>query len=172
MATQMTKPHWKGLCNAVTDQMTIHTRPFVTPLIQDVEGKAPENGTGTYIEHDGVSLLTCDHVAVLEPFLHQFYDQEGLMPLPVTWRGDQAPIDAALAVIPTTHWNSIQHLSRPLGMDRFASAHQPVDHEVLFFRGVAGENVIVGANHSRVISTGYCSQELPLSGDNWIFEIL
>jgi hypothetical protein len=171
MTTQMTQSQWQVLCNVVADQMKIHTRQFVTPLIQDVEGKAPENGTGTYVDHDGFSLLTCNHVAVLEPFLHQFHDHEGLMLLPVTWKGDPAPIDAALASIPAAHWNSVLHHSQPLGMDRFASAHKPVDHEVFFFRGVAGENVAVGANHSRVIPTGYCSQELPGSGDDKIFEI-
>jgi hypothetical protein len=172
MATQMTQHQWQTLCNAVADQMKIHTRPYVTPLIQDVEGKEPENGTGTYVEHDGFSLLTCNHVAVLEPFLHQLNNHDGLMPLPVTWHGDPAPIDAALAAIPVAHWNSVLHFSRPLGMDRFASAHQPVDNEVLFFRGVSGENVVVGAKHSRVIPTGYCSQELHGSGDDRIFEIL
>jgi hypothetical protein len=93
------------------------------------------------------------------------------MVLPATWKGDPAPIDAALASIPAAHWNSVPHHSQPLGLDRFASAHKPVDKEVLFFRGVAGENVVVGANHSRVIPTGYCSQEKPGSGDDKIFEI-
>ncbi|TXI87181.1 MAG: hypothetical protein E6Q40_05320 [Cupriavidus sp.] len=168
----MTDEEWEALCNAVADQMKIHTRPFVTPLIQDVEGKPPENGTGTYIDHDGPCVLTCDHVAVHAPFLHQFYPHQDLIPLPVTWKGDPMPVDASLAAIPSSHWTSRQHLSKPLGMDRFAPVHRPVERELLFFRGVAGENVVVGANHSRVISTGYCSQELPGSGDTNIFEIL
>ncbi len=172
MAIQITAGQWEALCEAVTEQMKIHTRPFVTPLVQDVTGKAPENGTGTYLDRDGVTVLTCDHVAEHEPFLHQFYDHDPLLPLPVSWLGDAYPIDASIAAVPEVHWDSVPHLSRPLSMSRFAAKHQPVEHELFFFRGVAGENVIVGANHSRVISTGYCSQEKPGTGTAQIFEIL
>lgn len=172
MKPVMTDEEWEALCDVVADQMRFHTRPFVTPLIQDVAGKPPENGTGTYIEHEGHSLVTCDHVAAHAPFLHQFYDHQNLIPLSVAWKGDPMPADTSLATIPADHWNSIDHQSRPLGMDRFAPTHRPVDREVFFFRGVAGENVVVGANHSRVISTGYCSQEPPNSGDGNIFELL
>lgn len=172
MEPMMSRERWEAMCEVVADQMRFHTRPFVTPLIQDVDGKPPENVTGTYIDRESHSVLTCDHVAVHAPFLHQFYDLPDLKALPVTWNGDSMPADASLATIPPDHWHSIEHQSRPLSMERFALAHHPVDREVFFFRGVAGENVVVGASHSRVISTGYCTQEKLDSGDANIFELL
>tara|TARA_R110002072_G_scaffold86774_2_gene195745 strand:+ start:12063 stop:12380 length:318 start_codon:yes stop_codon:yes gene_type:complete len=57
-------------------------------------------------------------------------------------------------------------------MGRFAPRHQPVEKELFFFRGVADENVSVGAMHARVIMTGYCSQEDTQGGIADIFELL
>jgi len=172
MATQMSSTLWKQLCDHVANGMKIHTRPFVTPLIEDVIGKPPHIGTGTYLDRDGIELLTCEHVAKHDPFLHQFNGHQPLLNLPVTWRKDPPPVDAAIATIAGSHWKSVQHAAVPLSMGRFASLHQPVEHEILFFRGVAGQNVSVGANHARVTMTGYCSQEKPGSGNADIFEIL
>lgn len=172
MATVMTPTRWQAFCDVVADQMKIHTRPFVAPLVQDVIGKPPEIGTGTYLERKEVAVLTCEHVSRHDPFFHQFNGHDPLLPLPVTWREDPQPIDAAIAKVPTGHWVSVQHAARALDMGRFAARHSPVTHELLFFRGVAGENVIIGSAHSRVIPTGYCSQEKPGSGNAAIFEMM
>lgn len=169
--TPMTPANWDALCNFVADRMKEHTRPFVTPLIENAIGRAPIVGTGTYLERAGVDLLTCEHVARNAPFLHQFDGHVPLLPLPATWRGDPSPIDAAVAPISSSHWSAVRHSARPLPMGRFARRYQPVEKEVFFFRGVADENVSVGAMHARVIMTGYCTQEDLQGGNADIFEL-
>ena len=168
----MSDAQWEALCDRIADQMKVHTRPFVTPLVEDVIGRKPHIGTGTYLDRDGIELLTCEHVACHDPFHHQFYGHEPLLFLPVNWRVDPYPVDAAIAAVPRTHWASVSHKAKPFGMGRFAARHQPVEHEIFFFRGIAGENVSVGAYHSSMILSGYCSQEKPGIAASDIFEIL
>lgn len=167
----MIEKDWPSLCNIVADSMRFHTRPFVTPLIQDVIGKEPEVGTGTYIDLSGCSILTCQHVAILEPFLHQFHGGDNFPSLPVKWRDLGIKFDVAVGSIPDSHWRSAPHQAQLLGLERFAPAHRPVDREMLFFRGISGENVTIGNFHSRVTPTAYCSQEIPGGGDATSFDI-
>lgn len=160
------------MCDSVADMMKVHTRPYVTPLVQDIVGVPPAIGTATFIERNGVEILTCEHVARDAPFEHEFHGRQGLLMLPVQWRSDPHPIDAAIAQVPTNHWTSVKHSAVPLPMSRFASHHQPVPNELLFFRGIAGENVVLQIGHSEISLTGYCSQEKPGGGDPSIFEML
>jgi hypothetical protein len=54
-----------------------------------------------------------------------------------------------------------------------AKCHSPVPNELLFFRGIAGENVAyMSGLRAEVILTGYCSQEKRHTGDAGIFEVL
>lgn len=171
MAT-IPQAQWDAMCDTVADAMKVHTRPYVTPLVQDVAGVPPAIGTGTFIERDGIEILTCEHVAHHAPFEHDFYDRQELIKLPVRWRSDPDPIDAAIAQVPTSHWTSVDHSAAALPMSRFASQHGPVDNELLFFRGIAGQNVVLQIGHSRFNLTGYCSQEKPGAGNSQIFEIV
>lgn len=54
----------------------------------------------------------------------------------------------------------------------FATKHAPVEKELLFFRGLAGENARLAFGVFDRALTGYCSQEVPNGGDGQIFEIL
>ena len=168
----MTPVQWSALCDHVVDEMKIHTRPYATPLVQDVTGVPAEIGTGTFIQRRGMEVLTCEHVASLQPHEHEYYGHDGLLKLPVTWRADPPPIDAAIASITPAHWRSVQHAAAGLALSRFAPVHRPVEKELLFFRGFAGENATLQIGYSRLIATGYCSQELPGSGDGDVFEML
>jgi len=162
---------WNLWCESVADLMKVHTRPYVTPLVQDVTGKPAEIGTGTFIQRDGIDVLTCEHVSRLAPFEHEFFGHDGLLKFPVHWTED-APLDVAIADVPGSHWGSVTHSSAPLPLSRFAPRHQPVESEILFFRGFAGENVVLNIGHAQLIATGYCSQEKPGAGDANIFEML
>lgn len=172
MTTDEIEARWKSLCDVVADRMKVFTRPFVTPLIQDVVGTRPRVGTGTFIDQNGVSVLTCEHVARHAPFLYQFNGNEPLVELPATWRADPFPIDAATAIVHAELWGTVPHLAQPLSLSCFAARHDPVEHEVFFFRGASDENVTVGAVHSRIIPSGYCTQEKPGGGDAKVFELL
>jgi hypothetical protein len=163
---------WNALCDKVADMMKVHTRPFVTPLVQDVTGMPPAIGTGTFIYHANMKkILTCEHVANSQPHEHEFHGHQCLLKLPVSWHMD-ATKDAAVATVPTSHWNSVSHNASPLPLSRFDRKHEPVEGEVLFFRGFAGQNATLQIGWSSLIATGYCSQEKQGSGDNNIFEIL
>lgn len=171
MLAKMSIVQWEQLCSEVADAMKIHTRPFVTPLIEDVRGKPPHIGTGTFLQREGIDLLTCEHVARHEPFIHELNGHDKPISLPTTWIHD-AKIDASLAAVSENHWRSLPHLAKPLSMTHFAKRHAPVSSELLFFRGIAGQNVYLFGEQSRSIITGYCSQEERESGDQQIFEML
>lgn len=171
MTTPMSNASWNHMCDQVANKMKVHTRPYVTPLIEDVTGKPPHIGTGTFLDRVGTELLTCEHVAKHDPFLHQFNSNQPLLRLSATWRTDPQA-DVAITPISRQHWTSAADAAAPLSMSRFAARHQPVEHEILFFRGIAGENVRLYGDSNRVTMTGYCSQEKPGSGNANIFEIL
>jgi hypothetical protein len=63
--------------------------------------------------------------------------------------------------------------AQALPMSKFASRHSPVPYELLFLRGIAGEDVgYISGLGADVILTGYCSQEKENSGNASIFEML
>jgi hypothetical protein len=185
----MTKAQWDARSGLVADAMKVFTRPFVTPLIHEPphptecadheQGEAPHMrdappviGTGSYIEREKINIITCEHVARHRPLSHQFFNNPKLVPAPDPCRIDPDPVDAALIPIDTGTWNSIPHVARPISMSKFAPRHQPVQDELLFFRGIAGENIYVGFGGVDSIMSGYCSQEKHSSGNHTIFEIL
>jgi hypothetical protein len=53
---------WKVKCNAVTDAMKVFTRAYVT-ILAGGDVLNPNIGTGTFLDLNGVALLTCEHVA-------------------------------------------------------------------------------------------------------------
>lgn len=164
----MNTAQWFALCDNVADIMKVHTRPFV-PILAGAEV-----GTGTFVDRDGPSVLTCAHVAKFDPHAH-FVDDSGSTEIrPSTWRSDPSvSVDAALAPIDAGEWGNVSGRAQTLSLSRFAKSHSPVQDELLFFRGVAGENVTyVGAFGADVILTGYCSQEKRHTGDANTFEVL
>ncbi|TGQ89968.1 hypothetical protein EN851_20240 [Mesorhizobium sp. M8A.F.Ca.ET.208.01.1.1] len=164
---------WQAMCDAVTDRMKVFTRPYVCILAGGTLGEATEIGTGTFIDSCGVELLTCEHVAQFNPTAI-YVDANGSSKLdPGAWRSESNPNrDVALAPVPATKWSDISTSARALPMSKFAPLHAPVEHEVLFFRGVAGENAYISNFGADAILTGYCSQEEIGTGDADIFEIM
>jgi hypothetical protein len=82
-------------------------------------------------------------------------------------------VDAAFAPIHADEWCQLAARAHPLSMSRFAESHSPVAGELLFFRGIAGENAAyIGPFGADVIIPGYCSQEKKDTTDANIFEML
>lgn len=163
---------WNARSELVTERMKRATRAFATPLVEDVTGRKPRIGSGSYIERSPVCLLTCEHVAVHQPQLHLPHGTAEPIPCPSAWRLDPHPVDAALAEIDAQTWSSTRQGAEVVPLSRFASRHAPVQHELLFFYGLANENSYASAYGFQRILSGYCSQEKPNSGDAAIFEIL
>jgi hypothetical protein len=160
---------WEAMCDCVADQMKVFTRPYVNILAGEID-----LGTGTFIEKDGVQILTCEHVARLNPAAH-YIDAAGSVQLhPGTWRTEPDPNkEVALAPVPETEWKRVSGRARPLSTSKFAPRYATVKDELFFFRGIAGENVnYVGNFGVDAIISGYCSQEKHGTGNSEILEIL
>lgn len=175
-AKKMTREQWDALCGIVADQMKDFTRPFVTPIVHEAIGEKARIGSGTYIDfsdsgESNTTLLTCEHVARYQPLQHKPNGSEQLISLSGVVCTDRVPIDAATVRISNITWAEQAHKGKPIPIRSFACEHNPVKDEILFFRGLAGENAYVGFGGFDAIITGYWSQEKRGTGDTQIIEI-
>jgi hypothetical protein len=173
MTDEEQKAWWAAASHTITDRMKVFTRPYVTILAGGDGDKPPEIGTGTFIEKSGIRLLTCEHVAKFKPSAY-YIDGNGSTKLdPGTWCVEPDPaMDVAFAPMSTAEWGRISGSAQPLPMSKFAQRHHPAERELLFFRGIGGENAYVSGFGAHAILTGYCSQEKLGTGDGNIFEVL
>jgi hypothetical protein len=174
MVTDRQRIEWEDESNCVTDLMKVHTRPYVVILAGGEPGERPPDvATGTFLDPDGVKLLTCEHVARLKPSATYVDDQGSTQIQPGIWCVDPVTTkDVAFAPIDAMNWSQISGRACPLPISRFAIRHAPAALELLFFRGIAGENATVTGWGANGILTGYGSQEKPGTGDAQLFEIL
>ncbi|MBB4571544.1 hypothetical protein [Rhizobium leucaenae] len=172
----MTEEQWNALSGLVADLMKVHTRPFVTPIVHEELDKPPRIGTGTYLDFGegrkrAVGVLTCEHVTRDQPLAHKPLGTQSLLPLTGVGKAAPDPIDASVFFVDQAGWQTQAHEAELLPLSRLAEAHKPARDELLFFRGVAGENVYIGFGGFDGILTGYCSQEKRDTGDDRIFEV-
>ncbi|WP_018408461.1 hypothetical protein [Methylocystis rosea] len=173
MTEEERKAQWDAMCNVVADRMKVFTRPYVTILAGGESGKPTKIGTGTFIEKEGVQLLTCEHVARFNPTAFYIDDRGSTILYPGSWRMEpDLKKDVALAPVAEKEWSNVSQSAQPLAMSKFAQRHGPVDRELLFFRGIAGENAYISDYGADAILSGYCSQEKIGTCDTDIFEIL
>ncbi|ETR79475.1 hypothetical protein X566_00725 [Afipia sp. P52-10] len=169
LTEQERRTKWNAMCDAVADQMRAFTRPYVSVLAGEVD-----IGTGTFIENSDAQILTCAHVARFDPTAF-YVDHAGSVQLqPGMWRMEGDPKkDVAISPLPEDEWAKVCGRASTLSISRFAQIHEPVKDELLFFRGIAGENAnYIGNFGTDVILSGYCSQEKHDTGDGEIFEVL
>lgn len=176
----MDEEKWMALSGFVTDRMKEYTRTVVTPLVFQQDGKPPRIGTGTYIELGRevtatVGVVTCEHVARYQPLWHSPFPSKDVFPLTGTALADAEPIDASIIMMDQASWQSeageageAEHLPNSM----LSQSHNPVPDELLFFRGIAGENAYLGFGGFDGILTGYCSQIKRGTNDDRIFELI
>jgi hypothetical protein len=168
----MTPEQWKLTCDEVADAMLAHTRPFVTPLGTETERDVRLVGTGSYVSRENRILLTCEHVAAVQPMHYRFHGCDDVFEHSGPWTMERHPVDAAFAVIDDAAWRARSHQAQPVPYSRFASRHAPADRaEILFFRGFSGENARYAFGLHQTNGTGYATQEKEDSGDAQIFEL-
>ncbi|MBY3101232.1 hypothetical protein HFO69_26580 [Rhizobium laguerreae] len=172
----MSEDEWKAVSGLVADLMKVHTRPFVTPIVHEEAGKPPKIGTGTYVDFrcggaTAVGVVTCEHVSREQPLAHSPMGTTALLSLMGNVISDPEPIDAAVVRLNSSTWATQANEAQLLPYQRFAPTHAPVKDELLFFRGIAGENAYVGFGGFDGILTGYCSQEKRDTGDDRTFEV-
>jgi len=158
----MKPEEWKRLASGVTDRMKEYTRPCVTAMRTSNQYGVHLLGTGSYVTAKGRRLLTtCEHVIRAKTAVeHQFWGADQIFQVPDPFVCDQL-LDTAFAAIRETAWNAVEHAAWTIDLREFAPKHQPVDRELLFFRGFAGENARYGFGVHEANATGYCSQEPP-----------
>jgi hypothetical protein len=154
--------------------MRAHTRPFVTALSRRTGSYPKLVGSGAYFWRNGQRLvLTCEHVARQPDLEHRFWNSSQWLPFrePFTLRPN--PVDAAWCLVPEDTWSGITHQSDAIPYERFDVEHSIADHhELLFFRGFAGENAPYDGVELKTHGSGYCSQEKrEVDFDSRIFEV-
>jgi hypothetical protein len=159
----MTLGEWKKLVGGVADRMKQYTRPYVTPIRTGNEWGVGLLGTGSYIATgERKFLLTCEHVIRARSGIeNQFWGSDTVYGLPDPFVDDMQ-LDVVFAPVPDDIWNAEQHQAKLIRLEEFAPKHQPVQHELLFFRGFATENAHYGFGIHEANATGYCSQEPPI----------
>lgn len=169
----MTPQQWKTICDKVSDDMLVHTRPFVTPLGTENQQTVRLVGTGSYVVHENRRfLLTCEHVALIQPMHYRFHGNEDVFEHQGPWTMEKHPFDAAFARITDLAWAACSHQAEPISFERFAQHHAPADRaEILFFRGFSGENAHYAFDVHQTNGTGYATQEKDKTGDAQIFEL-
>lgn len=169
----MTPAKWQQIQDDVTEQMRVHTRPFITPLSTETPQTVRLVGTGNYVDREGQRLLlTCQHVATTQPMHYRFFGNDSVLEYRGLWRMDPHPIDAAEAQLSDEAWTAVAHQAATVPVSKFASKHQPKEQaELLFFHGFAGENADYGFGIHQANGSAYCSQEKANTGDAQSFEI-
>ena len=173
----MSRESWDALCDQVADRMKVFTKPYVTPLIYDGPGEPPRFGSGTYVDLSSIdrspmTLVTCEHVIRHQPQSHRPDGAAKPIPLVGVVRSDRHPKDAATVAMNLAAWESDPHNGAFLPFSKFAPKHAPVEHEVFFFRGLAGENAYLGQGSAFDADvTGYATQARPGTGDDQTFEL-
>lgn len=123
----MTPQQWKTICEKVTNDMLVHTRPFVTPLGTANEWNVRLVGTGSYVSRDARRMvLSCEHVAQEQPMHYRFYGSDDVFEHEGPWVMEKHPIDAAFAAISDSAWNACSHQAQVVPVERFSgSASSP-----------------------------------------------
>ncbi len=131
-------------------------------------------GSGSYVLRENHRLLlTCEHVARVQPIHYRFHGSEDVFEHRGQWTSDKHPIDSTFALIGDDAWEACSHQAQPIPFERFAQRHAPTNPaEILFVRGYAGENARYAFGVHQTNASGYATQEKPNSGDEQIFEIL
>lgn len=176
MQPQFSEEEWKALCGVVTDRMKEFTAPFVTPLVHQSSGEPARVGSGTFFTQEtatggGATLISCEHVLRFLPIQQIPRGSDKLLYLTGTLFSETHPIDAATIKIEPEEWESTRHSAEVIPFSKFAAKHAPMEREILFFYGIAGENAHIAFGGMDKIMTGYCSQEKLNTGDTQIFEM-
>ena len=116
-------------------------------------------------------LITCEHVIRYQPQQHRPFKCSHLQDLIGVICADRHPLDVATVTFSGAVCSCDDHQASALALAKFAKKHEPVDQEVLFFYGLAGENAYLGHGGLDTTITGYNGQQKPNSGNCDIFEI-
>lgn len=161
---------WAAMNATVTAAMREHVMPFVTPISKVITHEEGELlGTGSYCSFQGRTyLLTNEHVAcelALGSLDHQFFGSDEVFRLPNPFVAWPHPEDVAASAIDRSVWAAVTHQAQAVPEVRFATRHAPVERELLFLAGHAGQRSKFFFKNLFSPGTAYLSQEEALPAD-------
>jgi hypothetical protein len=162
---------WATAQQTVVTAMTAYLKPYRAPVFEDFGGHGDGWGTGSYIQlGERVFILTNEHVARARQsgrkLIHQFADQEMLLPIVGDHFAVGVPRDLALMPVDAAAWAEPSNGSRAITADQIAWAHAPVIGELLTFVGFAGANVAFHFGTLTSKATCYTAREAALPPDD------
>ncbi|PKQ74028.1 trypsin-like peptidase domain-containing protein [Aeromonas sobria] len=176
----MNQEEWNNMCKDVVEKMTLHVKPFASPISKVVSSEHGEHlGSGSFISCDSSKyIITNEHVAKgLEStsLAHQFLDSDSIVRIVNPICAKEYPLDVAVSKISDCAWAACQHSAQGIPLSRFANKHQPVNAELLFMIGYSGDRA--GFYFGNFISRGtpYLTQEADfpsnIGNENYHFSI-
>jgi len=135
---------WMAITERVLEDMDSETSRFVTPISRVIEHDYGElEGSGSYIEIAGIRyLITNEHVAArlqTHSLAHQFSGSSNVYRTREPFVANPYPYDVGLRRISDQHWHDSAHEADVIAFNRIAPLHSPVDGELFFIAGYAGE---------------------------------
>lgn len=153
----LTQDEFEEYATAVTDAMTTVINHFVTPLSRSTEDLVHLVGTGTYINVSNMYLIiTCGHVLDDRGFNHGFHGSPTIYSAARFARAEE--LDAGLIYVDPEIWHGATHDGKMLTTLAFADRFCPMENEIFFLMGFAGENSHFGFDNLVSTATCYSSQ--------------
>lgn len=135
---------WLAATERVLEDMVLETARFITPISRVIDHDYGElEGSGSYIEIGGMRyLITNEHVASrlqTHSLAHQFAGSSNVYRTKAPFVANPYPYDIGLRRISDELWHEAAHKADAIPFNRIADKHSPVDGELFFIVGYAGE---------------------------------
>lgn len=160
----MDQNEWNKICADVVKQMIDHLQPCLSPISRVLSHEEGEHlGSGAYIESEQKKLLiTNNHVAkhfANNSLTHSYFQCEDIFRLTNPFIFEPHPVDVAISRISESSWSMVEHSGVAIPSSRFATKHEPIEHELLFFAGYSGERARFLFGNLITRGTPYLTQE-------------
>lgn len=149
----------------ITRDMLAAVNRYATPISISHGSWGQHWGTGSYLEDpSGALLLSNEHVLALHPsqaLTHKFRNLDTIWQITGPCLRAPHPLDGALARVAPAVWQGHGQHGGAVPSSRIAPVHAPVDCELLFVYGFAGQNARFAFGTMVADGTGYLCQETP-----------
>lgn len=158
MSEKLSAEEVQSLFKQVTDVMIGAVRSSATALISENEAHVRLQGSGTFVNIKGRRvILTCAHVTDAGGTDFGFFGSRRMIP------GERDVVraekyDAAFINVAPEVWQREPHDATAIPVSCFADRHEPVENELFFMMGFAGENSHFAFESMQGTATCYCTQ--------------
>lgn len=120
-------------------------------------------------------IVSCKHVVLedtpgqLRGFGYHMFAADVMLRHVGIWDVPRDPVD--IAVVEMDRWYKVNHRAKTIESTLLAENHNPVEGELLFLIGFAGENALSFGNTFQPMHTSFCTQEIPGSRSSGFFDM-